>query len=571
MDIRRSTIFAATLYLWGCGQPAHDPSGLGLAVSFPQGRSAAPLDGRLLLILARDGSSEPRFQISAGPRGQQIFGIDVHDLEPGVEATIDATAFGFPLASLDHVPQGTYWVQALLNRYERFQRSDGHTLELPPDRGEGQEWNRKPGNLYSTPRRVLVDPSAGGVIHLSMDQVIPPLPEEDETKYVKHVSIQSELLTAFWGTPVTIEATVLLPEGWADHPDARYPLMVYQAPRHRGGGSTLGFRETPPTAAEKLDGPGLAFAQAGHALYREWTGPDFPRFILVAIQDANPYSGDSYAVNSANLGPYGDALTYELVPHIESRFRGIGAGWARALHGEARGGWESLALQLFYPDEYNGAWALCPDPVDFSDLGVAEFDADGNAYYQDRDRKRTLRPGTTDSLGNVTATLEEQNHFELALASHGRSGGQWDVWQAVFGPVGPDGYPAPVWDKYTGEIHPEVAQYWRDNYDLPHLLERDWPRLRPRLGGKLHIYVGAAEGQDPHDAFHLAEEFLKDAGNPHDVGTVERTGLAWSCGSTENQVTQAIRPALDRQMASLMLGRVLDSAPPGVDLVSWRY
>ncbi len=87
--------------------------------------------------------------------------------------------------------------------------------------------------------------------------------------------------------------------------------------------------------------------------------------IIIEIQHANPYYDDSYAVNSANLGPYGDAITYELIPYLEKKYRCLGAGWARFLYGGSTGGWEALAVQVFYPDEYNGCWAACPDPIDF--------------------------------------------------------------------------------------------------------------------------------------------------------------------------------------------------------------
>ena len=138
-------------------RPPHDrvlprAAGARFAISFPAGKSAAPLDGRVLLMLSTDTTAEPRFQISDGPNTQLIFGIDVEGLRPGQDAVIDAGALGYPLESIARVPPGRYRVQALLNRYETFHRSDGHVVKLPPDKGEGQQWSRKPGNLYSAPR-----------------------------------------------------------------------------------------------------------------------------------------------------------------------------------------------------------------------------------------------------------------------------------------------------------------------------------------------------------------------------------------------------------------------------------
>jgi hypothetical protein len=557
----------------GCGRAdAESSAGLGFAVELPAELADAPLDGRLLLMISRDDSREPRFQISSGPTGQQVFGLDVEGLVPGGEARIDASVVGFPLTNLREVPKGTYWVQALLNRYETYQRADGHTVKLPPDRGEGQKWNIKPGNLYSTPREIFIDPTAKELVRVTLDQEIKPFAEREDTRYIKHVKIQSELLTAFWGKPTSVEAIVLLPHGWDEHPDARYPLMVYQGHHSRVFATPVGFRETAPTPEEGLQGAGLALAEASYRFYEDWTGPDFPRFIIVTIQHANPYYDDSYAVNSANLGPYGDALTYELIPHIEAKYRGIGEGWARLLYGGSTGGWESLAAQIFYPDEYNGTWTFCPDPIDFRAYTVVDIYNDENAYYVDSDWKRTPRPGRRNWLGHVSSTLEEDNHLESVLASHGRSGDQWDIWQAVYSPVGEDGYPKPIWDKRTGEIDREVAAYWKENYDLRHILERDWKTLGPKLRGKLHIYVGDMDNYYLNNAVYLMEDFLEGTSDPHYGGLVEYGDRFEHCWSGDHDNPNPVsRLTINQRMAPLMLRRILESAPPGADLTSWRY
>lgn len=569
---RVMAVFAAVMMV-GCGQSNTEVGrGMGFAISFPEERSATPLDGRVLLMIAKGGDTEPRFQISSGPTGQQVFGVDAEEWAPGRDIVIDEGTFGFPLSTLSAVPAGTYWVQALLNRYETYERSDGHTVKLPPDRGEGQKWNAKPGNLLSIPRQIVIDPAKDQMIEVSLTEEIPPFPERQDTKYVKHVRIQSELLTAFWGTPTSVEAIVLLPKGWDEHPDARYPLMVYQGHHHREFYTPVGFRETPPTSAEGLEGYDLEYAQASYRFAQDWKGPDFPRFILVTIQHANPYYDDSYAVNSENLGPYGDALTYELIPHIESRFRGIGEGWARVLYGGSTGGWESLAAQVFYPDEYNGTWTFCPDPIDFRAYTVVDIYSDTNAYYLDSDWKRTPRPGRRNWLGHVSTTLEEDNHLELVLGEHGRSGGQWDIWQAVFGPVGEDGYPQPIWNKRDGTIDPEVAAYWRENYDLRYIMERDWATLGPKLEGKLHIYVGDMDNYYLNNAVYLTESFLENTRDPYYGGLVDygdRFEHCWS-GDHDNPNTTS-RLTINQRVAPLMLRRMLDTAPPGADVTSWRY
>src|SRR3984885_16302011 len=193
-----------------------------ITVVFPASRSDHPLDGRLLLLLSNDPSDEPRMQIDDTPKSQMIFGVTVDAWKPGEPVTIGGNAQGYPRASLQDVPAGDYTVQALLNVYETFHRSDGKTVKLAPDRGEGQHWNLAPGNLLSKPRLVHLGPGAPA-IEVSLSEVIPPIKPEPDTKYIRHIRAESQLLTKFWGRPVYLSAIVLVPEGFDAHPQARYP------------------------------------------------------------------------------------------------------------------------------------------------------------------------------------------------------------------------------------------------------------------------------------------------------------------------------------------------------------
>ncbi len=461
MRISVPTVLVCASLLGCAGSDIADNVRLTFAVSFPEEMSAEPLDGRVILVLSDNDDREPRFQISNGRETQQVFGVDADALAPGEEAIIDAGVFGYPLDSLAEIPPGEYWVQAVLNRYETFHLGDGRVLKLPPDKGEGQHWERKPGNFYSTPEKVHIDPASRESIRLSLDQEIPPIEPPEDTKYVKHIDLESKLLTEFWGRPTSLGAHVLLPEGFEEHPDARYPLAVFHGhfPADFGG-----FRETPPdpdlepeySARFDIEGYNRIVQEHAYELYKEWTRSDFPRMLIVQIQHPTPYFDDSYAVNSVNMGPYGDAITYELIPHIEEKFRGIGEGWARFLYGGSTGGWEALAVQVFYPDEYNGTFAACPDPIDFRAFTLVNIYQDENAYYTDGPWKRVARPRSRTTLGQVTTTLEDVNRKELVIGTKGRSNGQRDVWLTLFGPAGEDGYPRHVWDKMTGEIDPEL-------------------------------------------------------------------------------------------------------------------
>jgi hypothetical protein len=577
-----STLFVALAVVFSVGSTPSGQSGGGqfrVSVTLPASLAKAPVDGRLLVMIAKDpAAGEPRFQIGDGPTGQLIFGVDVDGWKPGTATAVDGSALGFPLSSLNDVPAGTYSIQALIHKYETFRRSDGHTVKLPMDRGEGQQWARAPGNLYSTPVTIAIDPRRGGAIPIVIDKEIPPLPAPADTKYVKHERIQSERLTKFWGRPMHLGAHVLLPEGWDTHPDAKYPLFVFHG--HFSPDLT-NWRETPPDPnlapdfSARFNWKGYNRTQQEYAwqLYQDWTGPTFPRAIVIEIQHANPYYDDSYAVNSANLGPYGDAIVHELIPYIEKKYRGLGQGWARFMYGGSTGGWEAMGAQVKYPDEFNGAYIACPDPIDFRAFTVVDIYKDKNAYWLDDTWKKTPRPGLRNYLGHVSSTLQEINQLELVLGTKSRSGQQWDIWEAVFSPVGPDGYPARIWDKTTGVIDKKVAEYWRENYDLVHILRRDWNKgLGQKLEGKLHIYVGDMDNYYLNNAVYLAEEFLASTKDPHYGGEVtygDRAEHCWNGDPTRPNALSRLR--YHQMFIPRGVERILRTAPPGADLKSWRY
>ena len=545
-------------------------------VPFPAALATGPLDGRLLLAVApAESEGEPRFATGGSFRSAQLFGLDVEGWRPGTSLRIDAAVFGHPIPSLAELPAAVYRVQAVFHLYERLTPAHGRTVLLPWDRGEGQQWNRAPGNLLSEPRALRLDPASDATVEVALDRVLPPVEAPRESKYVRHVKIRSERLSSFWGRDVEIGVHVLVPEGFDDHPEARYPLMIFHGhfPSELGG-----FRETPPdpdlpcepSARFHLDCYNRIEQQEAYDLYRQWTSPGFPRYLVIEIQHPTPFYDDSYAVNSENNGPYGDALTYEVIPEIERRFRGLGA-WARFLYGGSTGGWEALAAQIFYPDEYNGAFGACPDPIDFRAYMQANLYQDANAYFQQGPFSRIERPSHRNYLGEISTTMRSENHWELALGTRGRSGQQFDAWQAVYSPVGEDGYPRPIFDKASGAIDPEVAAYWRENYDLRHILERDWATLGPKLRGKLHIYCGDMDNYYLNNAVYLTEAFLAKADPPADavVAYGDRAEHCWN-GDHDNPIWIS-RLRYNTFYLPQILERLETTAPPGADLKSWRY
>jgi hypothetical protein len=294
--------------------------------------------------------------------------------------------------------------------------------------------------------------------------------------------------------------------------------------------------------------------------------------LIIEIQHPTPYYDDSYAVNSANQGPYGDALTYELIPYIENLFRGQGEGWSRFLYGGSTGGWEALAVQVKYPEEYNGCFAACPDPIDFSSYMLTDIYKDKNAYYAESNHKISEVPGHRDYLGNISSTVREGNHLELVLGDKSRSGGQYDIWEGTYSPQGDDGYPQRLWDKYTGDINHNVANYWKENYDLRHILERDWDKLGEKLKGKIHIYCGDMDNYYLNNAVYKMEDFLESTTEPYYDGEVDYGDRAEHCWNGDQDNPNYIsRLRYNSMYVPKIMKRIMESAPKDADLTSWRY
>ncbi len=367
-------------------------------LSFPASVHAEPVTGRIYMMVSRTNDREPRLQI--GRTGVPFFGRDVEQLAPGEAGVIDATDLGSPVASLADIPAGYYYVQSFVNVYSEFRRADGHVVWMHDDQWEGQHWNRSPRNLHSDVELMRLDPDADGVIALSASNVIPPIEIPPDTEWVRRFKFQSPMLTQLGGRPIYVGATVLLPRDYAS--------------------TTIGYPANYIQGHFSLAAPDRF--QVGDDLYREWIKDDFPRMIQVTFQHSNPYFDDSYAVNSVNLGPYGDAIMQELIPEIEQRFRVIREPYARVLSGGSTGGWESLALQVYHPDFFGGTWSYCPDPVTFTDVEGINVYADVNAFYKQHEWRRVPTANTREVTGEVRLTSRQRNYFELVSGTKGRSG-----------------------------------------------------------------------------------------------------------------------------------------------------
>lgn len=476
-------------------------TGMKFTVTVAPGLLEKPTDGRVLVVLQRGGGrAEPRFTIGqTGMDAPPVLGADANGFAPGKEVTLGAKSAIFPIDSLAKLPAGDYSVQAVFH----FNRD----LNLPD----------APGNLYSPVQRVRLDPAAAGDLHLELSSRLPAETMPRDTDTMKYIHLESKLLSRFHGRPMYLRAGLVLPTNFRQEPDRKYPLRV-----HIGG---YGTRYT-----------AVRFLQ-----------PNEP-FLQLLLDGAGPY-GDPYYVNSDNNGPYGDALTQELIPYVEKTYRGIGAGWARVTDGASTGGWVSFALQVFYPDYFNGCWSDCPDPVDFRCYELINIYEDENAYVN---RYGFERPAKRTVDGETVYTVRHECQVENVLGrgdSWVTSGKDWCAWNAVFGPRGADGRPKPLWEPKSGAIDRSVTDHWR-KYDLRLVLQSNWPELAPRLKGKIRVWVGDGDDYFLNNAVHRLDEFLRRA-RPAYEGTIEFGPRAGHRG----------RPLTERQKVAQMWEAVQRAKP----------
>ena len=528
-------------------------SGEQFKISYTAAANPGPITGRLVLVLATKNEREPRLTVA--PNGPAIFGADIDHLQPGQITTLDATTIGYPF-KLSDLPPGDYYAQAVIDVYTQVHRADGHTIWVHMNDGQQETFNIAVGNLYSDVVKVHL--GAGGNFDLSITHVIPAAKDPADTEWVKHVRIRSEKVSAFWGHPVYINATVLLPKGYEEHPDARYPTvytMGHDVP------FTFDPNPGPPPTEQEMDVRGL---ESGYQFYQSWTSDHFPRMIAVSFQQQTPFFPDSYSVNSVNHGPYGDAMLEEVIPYLESHFRMIGKPYARLVEGASTGGWQTLQLQLWHPDFFGGVWVLQPDPISFRHYQMANVYEDGNAFsVPSGPFTSALRPMRRTTEGQVTITIRDLSLYEAVLGSHGRSGYQLEAWEAIYGPVGSDGYPVPLWDKLTGQINHEVANYMRDHgYDLLEYSKRNWSTLGPQISGKLHFFCGDMDHFYLDLAVYDYQAFLKKTADPHYEAefTYGRPmkGHGWHAFTWAEMVTR---------MANYVKGNL----PNGENASSWNY
>lgn len=425
---------------------------------------------RVVVVIGQRKSPEPRWSIGrTGLDAPPILGADA--TAPGTDgivAKLGAASAIFPVAKLADVPPGDYVAQAVLRR--------NYDLNFP----------NAPGDLSSEPVPFTIAAGESRTVELTLSRAEPAERTPDDSDVVKFLKVPSERLSAFHGRPMFLRAAVVLPPGYDAEPERRYPLRVH------------------------IGGYGTRYTSARFAAGRRGNGG--PKMLQLFLDGAGPH-GDPYQVNSANNGPYGDAVVRDLIPLVESRYRGVGTGAARFTDGHSTGGWVSLALQIFFPDDFNGCWSFCPDPIDFRQFEVIDIYRDANAYVN---RHGFERPAKRQTNGDVVYTVRHECQVENVLGLGDNwvtSGKDWGAWNATFGPRGADGRPVPLWEPKTGKINRDVANHWA-KYDLRRHLAANWGELGPKLRGKIRVYAGDADDYFLNNAARLFDQFVKKADPP---------------------------------------------------------
>jgi hypothetical protein len=526
-------------------------------------RLVMPFIGAYYFNSPRTGTAETGYYLDYSP----FFGKDVKALEPGQQATIDNNVLGHPFSKLQDIPPGEYYVQAVLHVFTEVTPAHGHTLWLPMDHWEGQQFHLSPGNLISEPKKIRIDADAPLKVELELTKKILPIEPKQDSKYGKRIKIKSKLLSDFWGRDMYLGANILLPKGYEENPDVHYPVLYYRG--HFSTTQPFYFPDEEPKDPGKDASEDERHSyQHVKELWDGWMAKDTPRFIVVMLLHPTPFYDDSYAINSPNQGPYDDAILQELIARVEENFRIIRKSYARVMTGASTGGWIAAAQQIYHPDFFGGAWSFCPDWIDYRKVFGANLYEDDNIFQPSGYRWLTPERMCTRSVeGQPQFTVRQFLQFLAVLGTKGRSGEFIDAYCAAFGPVGEDGYPVPVWNNLTGAINHEVVEYWRDhNSDLRYYLEQNWSEIGPKLVGKLHFLCGDMDNFYLNLPLYLMEEFLESTKGPYYGGS-----FRWGRPKVGHTVYGLGVDPWPFKLLEEMAAHITKNAPPGEDTDQWKY
>ena len=415
-----------------------------------------PVSGRLLVLMSR---TAPTHEFLEPPYGKETNSVwiaarDISTTRPTEKIDLDPDQIAFP-SPFSKAPAGDYWIMAMLDR-----NHDAAYRFLTP------------GDLVMKPVKVLaLHPALAGTVKLTLNQKIPEQPAVDVPDGVDTLDFVSPSLTAFWGRDIHMLGWIVLPPSYHKSND-HYPVVYWT----HGFGARL---DDLLHVAAKIKG------KTGDKKY--------PEMIWVVLDESLP-SGTHEFADSVNNGPWGKALTEELIPYLESHYRMDARSAGRFLTGHSSGGWATMWLQVRYPTIFGGAWSTSPDPTDFHTFtGPDLVSSPLQNFYRDSNG----RPWPLVRIKNMNVEALEEYVKQEAVV--GPVGGQIASFEWVFSPRCPDGRPCPLFDRVTGDVDPAIAKYWEDHYDIAHLVQVRWPEIGPDLKGKIHLIVGT------WDTFHLDE------------------------------------------------------------------
>lgn len=444
--------------------------------------------GRLFVFLSENSRGEPRTKTWPSPQNKTfIFARNIDDFSPEkrLNLTGDQDWIGTPSWNLDQVPEGEYWVQVLWD-----QNTEASNINAP-------------GNVYSKKQKVKVNESKE--LALSLSESIGER-KVDAHELVRVIDFKSDTLSGWWNKEMRLKASILLPHGYDEN--KAYPIR-YNVAGYGGRYDRINY------------------LLRNKQVMNWWDSENGPEIINVFLDGEGPF-GDSYQMDSKNSGPYGYALTEELIPYIEKKFRGTQSAKHRFVDGCSTGGWVSLGLQLYYPDVFDGVFSYSPDAIAFENYQLVNIYKDKNAFVNEFGYER---PVMRSSAGEPMLSLREFIQYENVLGasnSYLNSGGQFSAHTALYSPQGEDGLPKPLFHPQTGEIDLEVAEYWKA-YDLKLYAKKNWKELGPKLQGKIYIWMGDMDNFYLNTGTREFDEFIKNTKNPSSDAVIEYTAMAGHC------------------------------------------
>jgi len=469
----------------------------------------APASGRLIVFLS--SKAKPQKELGPGFNPEDAKAVwmaakEIRQIRGGQAVDVDPDELSFP-QPFSQVPKGDYQAMALLDINHDYAYAGSSA-----------------GDLRSAVVALKqLDPANTPPVELTLNERV-AAKEISPPSSGEMLDFVSPTLSAFWGRPIHMRGVVLLPPSYGQDKQRRYATVYWT----HGFGATLESIEGRVTPA-----------------YREMMAQGkVPEMIYVLLDQTCPGGTHEFA-DSVNNGPWGKALTRELIPHLESRYRMEARPSGRLLTGHSSGGWAALWLQVQYPQVFGGSWPTSPDPADFRSFTGPNLRADPPQNFY---RKPDGSPWMLVRMnGHEVMSLEDFARQEQVL---GEYGGQIASFEWVFSPRGKDGRPQPIFNRSTGAIDPEVAQAW-EKYDIADVLRRNAFRLRPLLQDKIHLIVGTADTFHLDEPARLLEQTMKELGIRAHFTYLEgrshsdlyRGGLAEQIAKEMERVAHPAKPA----------------------------